>query len=66
MRRSLEKYARILQHIPFMEKILTAVQRRFGEYWRSLDTRSTASGGNRLLNTWDIEGKRKKDSVSEK
>lgn len=27
---------------------LTAVQRRLGEYWSSLDTRSTASGGIRL------------------
>jgi len=28
--------------------VLTAVQRRFGEYWSNLDTRSTASGGMRL------------------
>lgn len=34
-------------------KILTAVQRNFGEYWSSLDTRSTASGGNCLWNNWN-------------
>lgn len=28
--------------------ILTAVQRKLGEYWSSLETRSTASGGIRL------------------
>lgn len=32
---------------------LTAVDLRFGEYWRSLETRSTASGGVRL---WNILG----------
>ena len=32
--------------------ILTAVLRRFGEYWRSLETRSTASGGIRLWEIW--------------
>jgi hypothetical protein len=33
---------------------LTAVQRRFGEYWRSLETRSTASGGIRLWKIWRV------------
>jgi len=30
---------------------LTAVHRRLGEYWRSLDARSIASGGIRLWKT---------------
>ena len=33
---------------------LTAVHRRLGEYWRSLDARSIASGGIRLWKTWNI------------
>lgn len=32
--------------------ILTAAQRKLGEYWSSLETRSTASGGMRLWNIW--------------
>ena len=39
----------IIQHVLL---ILTAVLRRFGEYWRSLETRSTASGGIRLWEIW--------------
>lgn len=35
--------------------ILTAVDLKFGEYWRSLDTRSTASGGIRLWKIWAQE-----------
>lgn len=34
---------------------LTAVQRKFGEYWSNLDTRSTASGGSRLWKTCKIK-----------
>lgn len=34
----------------YKDRILTAVHLRLGEYWRSLDTRSTASGGMRLWN----------------
>ena len=33
-------------------EILTAVQRRLGEYWRSRDARSMVSGGIRLWKTW--------------
>jgi hypothetical protein len=33
----------------------TALQRRFGEYWRSLETKSTASGGIRLWNTCVVD-----------
>lgn len=34
------------------EDQLTAVQRRLGEYWRSREARSIASGGIRLWKTW--------------
>lgn len=33
------------------EAELTAVHRKFGEYWKNLHTRSTASGGKRFWKT---------------
>lgn len=34
------------------ERVHTGLHRKFGEYWSILDIRSTASAGNRLLNTY--------------